>query len=403
VAHPVSYNGTGGVISNKVCIVAGSTLAASLEIPVQNSIDRFNQLVAIEDNLLFGSDNDITSGSIDIESALMHEVGHCIGLAHPNIASGAGLSGSDTNYTKTTMGPNASFDIGIGADNVRGSADDVRGDDVNLHWFLKSSNNPFDAPNETMDQSDYSRDLVDLPAGSTFPANADRTVSSLYDLPTTEAIMQQGQASNEDQRALAGDDVNTLLFARSGIDHVSGTSDDYSLNLVYGGISDDEDCNINISLDTSTVFAVCRLGGRFLDGNNIAISSANIHYNEDSNWFFTSKRVPSPATDFLTVDAGESVSQLDGGAISLLFNDTHPDTLALTMSTQVFRGPSYGSVTLNPNGTFSYTHGGGSSSSDVFVYQTCVDDAGATNTCSYGTVKVSINLSDLIFMNGFEN
>jgi len=390
VTHSKNYNGTGGIITNKVCIVVGSTSATSLEIPIQNSIDRYNQLVAIEGNLLFGSSNDIPSGAVDIESALLHEIGHCIGMAHPNAAGESGLSGSDTNYTKTEEGTNTVFDINSGVDGIRGSSDDVRGDDVNLHWFLTDSNDPFTTPNDSVDENNFSRDILDLPMGNNFAANADRSVSTLLGYPFTEATMQQGQGTDEDQRALVGDDVNTLRFARSGNDHIAGTADDYSLNLVYGGISDAADCDITVALDTSTSFAVCRTSGTLLSGNNAAITSADVRYNENSNWFFTTKRIPSPSRDQLTVSHGGTVMLVDGGADSLLDNDTHPDLLPLNLSTQVYREPMNGNAILNTDGTFSYTHDGGQSDFDVFVYKTCVEDAGATNTCSYGIVNVLV-------------
>ncbi len=155
VAHPTGYSGTGGTIISKICIVPGSTNAAALEIPVQNTIDRFNQFTAIVDNLRTGGSNDIPSGAVDIESALLHEVGHCIGLAHPNAATESALSGADRNYTKVAEGTNGVFDLNSGADGVRGSADDVRGDDVNLHWYLAASNNPFEAPEEAIDLSNF--------------------------------------------------------------------------------------------------------------------------------------------------------------------------------------------------------------------------------------------------------
>ncbi|WP_395373922.1 Ig-like domain-containing protein [Marinicella sp. W31] len=392
VSHPKNYDGTGGTVINKVCIEVDSAFAASLEIPVQNTIDRYNQLVAIEGNLLLGATNDIPDGTVDIESALVHEIGHCIGMAHPNAASESGLSGDDRNYTKAIEGTNGVFDLGIGNDNVRGSADDERGDDVNLHWFLKDSNNPFVTPNGVVDQTSFSRNIADLPAGNNFVANGDRSVSTLLGLPLTEAAMQQGQVRDEDQRALTGDDVNTLLFARSGIDRITGTADDYTVNMVYGGISDAADCDITVTIDTGPSFAVCQTSGTTLSVNNWAIIFARVRFNQNVNWFFTSTRIPTPITDQLSVDNGGTVTLVDGGADSLLDNDTHPDGLPLNMSSTVFRSPVNGNVTLNTDGTFSYTHSGGSFEPDLFVYKTCVDDAGATNSCSYGKVFVSINI-----------
>ncbi len=404
VTHSRNYNGSGGVVVNNVCIVPGSTNAALLEIPVQNTIARFNQFVAITDNIRTGASNDIPSNAVDIESALIHEVGHCIGLAHPNAASESGLPQADREYTKATTGVNGSFDLGIGADNVRGSPDDIRGDDINLHWFLTSSNNPFEIPDDSPETGNFSVDIADLPGADTFAANADRTVSTLFGVPNTEAAMQQGQFFDEDQRGLVGDDVNTLRFARTGADHVAGTGDDYTLNLTYGGISNSS-CDITVALDTSTGFAVCRLTGNTggLGSNNFVITGADVRYNENTTWYFATKLIPTPVADSLTVDVGGTVTMTDLGSNSLISNDTHPDGLSLNMGTLNFRAPLNGMVTLNSNGTFSYTHDGGAETTDRFVYQVCVDDAGATRTCSYGLVTVAISDTGQIFQDGFED
>ncbi len=216
--------------------------------------------------------------------------------------------------------------------------------------------------------------------------------------------MQQGQGTDEDQRGLVGDDVNTLRFARAGANHTAGDADDYQVNMTYGGISADGDCTVTVALDTSTGFAVCRTNGTFISDNNVAITAADVRYNEGSNWFFSTKRIPSPQADALTVMIGGSASSLDGGGTSLLANDSHPNALPLTMSTASFGGPDNGTLMLNANGSFSYTHDGGPSLLDRFVYQVCVDDAGATRTCSYGAVFVAVDPFDapLIFADGFE-
>src|SRR3989475_374088 len=60
-------------------------------------------------------------------------------------------------------------------------------------------------------------------------------------------------------------------------------------------------------------------------------------------------------------------------------------------------GPDYGSVTLNANGTFSYSHDGSETTTDSFTYKTC--DNGTTGSppvadpkCS-ATATVSITVT----------
>ena len=214
----------------------------------------------------------------------MHELGHSLGLAHVNAASESGLSGSDQNYTKATNGVDNIFNLGIGADGVRGSSDDARGDDVNLHWFRISNNNPFTiAP--TVDSSTYARNTGSLPAGHTFAANGDRTLSGLLGVSNTEAVMQQGTGLDEAQRTLTHDGVATLRYAMAGLDETAGNVDDYTISLTSAGLTSSAD--IVIDFDNSLVsFAAAFLGGVPINSTHGRITSAAIYFNDSFNWFF---------------------------------------------------------------------------------------------------------------------
>jgi hypothetical protein len=284
VSHPTGYTGTGGVLAVTVCIDPTSPNAASMVTPIQNAIAAWNGLTPTSPNLLLGGSNDIPPSDVDFESAALHEMGHCIGLNHPNLSTESGLVDPDRNYTKTTTGANTVYDLNDGADNVIGSSDDVRGDDVNVHWFRVSNNNPFTiAP--TVDATTYSRNVASLPGGHLFVANADRTVGALLGFPDTEAVMQQGQFFDEAQRTLNHDDVATLRLGMTGLDMTAGTADDYTIVLGYGGMA--TGCDINAAFDDSqTGFAVCQTTLTSINATHWRISAANMYFNTGFPWFF---------------------------------------------------------------------------------------------------------------------
>ena len=79
------------------------------------------------------------------------------------------------------------------------------------------------------------------------------------------------------------------------------------------------------------------------------------------------------------LDAGTSL--LDGDTDADLPNDT------LTVNTTALSGPSHGSLTLNSDGTFSYTHDGTENFSDSFTYELLDADGGISGS---GTVTITI-------------
>jgi hypothetical protein len=345
VAHPTSYTGQGGTLTVRVCIAPNSANAAVMEIPVQNNINIYNRLQPTTGNLGSGGNNNIPSGQVDFESVALHELGHCIGLAHVNAASESGLTGNNQNYTRATDGSNNHFDINPGADGIIGSNDDIRGDDVNLHWYRKSNNNPFTIAN-TVDSSTYARDLSDLPTGHSFATIADRTVASNTGYPNTEAVMQQGTFSDEAQRTLTHDDVATLRYAASGKNEVSGNNDDYTINLEYGGISN-SNCDINLNFDSSqTGFAVCQTGGAFLPGSDhIRITSANIFFNTGFSWFFNTDTVNQAPV--LAQIGNQPVNE--GQSASINLSATNPDGDTQTFSATGL--PGFATLTDHSNDT----------------------------------------------------
>lgn len=87
----------------------------------------------------------------------------------------------------------------------------------------------------------------------------------------------------------------------------------------------------------------------------------------------------------IIVDEGGEVTTLDNGETSLLYNasDIEDDPLIATVET----APMHGTLVLNSDGTFSYTHDGSDSLEDSFTYR--ADDSDLTS--EIGTVTITIN------------
>lgn len=245
ITHAPNYRGVGEELVVTFCINPDSESQEVAARAAQNVSIVWNELRATSPNVN-RDDSSIPNGFFDFESVLLHELGHCIGLAHPNLASESDLTGTSQNYTQAQPGPNGVFDISPGPDNIIGSGDDIRGDDINRHWFRIDDNNPFSV-GDVVDRRTYSVDLSDLPGSDRFAANADFNVGRQLGFIATEAIMQQGTRSREVQRTLAADDVAAIRLGTAGLDELQGTADDYTYRVDFIGVSNSCDIMLNVS------------------------------------------------------------------------------------------------------------------------------------------------------------
>lgn len=370
VTHPSVYTGNGGVLTVRICIDPTSPNATHMEIPVQNNINIYNKLQPTTGNIVLAGANNIPANYFDFESVSLHEIGHCLGMAHPNLASESGLTGDDRNYTKSTIGNDSTYTINPGADVITGSSDDIRGDDVNLHWFRKSNNNPFTIAN-VVDASTYSRDPGDLPGSHNFAANAARFVGNLLGVQNTEAVMQQGTSRDEAQRTLNHDDVATLRYAASGIDETSGNADDYTIQLEYGGISS-SNCDISLKITTTPNLAFCSyvIPPTALSANHVQMRSPTIEFGSGFNWFFnttTVNQMPVLSTiGAQALDEGQSLS------VPVSATDVDGDNLIFT----AFGLPPFATLTGPGNGNATLDINPGTGDTGTYTVKIDVDDDG---------------------------
>ncbi|MDJ0784481.1 MAG: cadherin-like domain-containing protein, partial [Desulfosarcinaceae bacterium] len=97
---------------------------------------------------------------------------------------------------------------------------------------------------------------------------------------------------------------------------------------------------------------------------------------------------PVARNDAITVDQGATITTLDGGATSVLANDSDADLPNDTLSVSLISAPSHGSLSLNADGSFTYIHDGSMNLADSFTYAVTDADGGITDT---GSVTIAVN------------
>ena len=76
---------------------------------------------------------------------------------------------------------------------------------------------------------------------------------------------------------------------------------------------------------------------------------------------------PVAGNDTIIVSLGGTATTLENGETSLIANDFDPDGDTVTATLVAF--PNFGTVQLNPGGTFSYVQNGTTNNGDRFTYK----------------------------------
>ncbi|WP_257385958.1 Ig-like domain repeat protein [Tahibacter caeni] len=296
VAHQ-NYYGAGGELSSiRVCIDSSinPTLATAAEPAVRNAVATYNRFRSLaDDTFASGADTSVPPDQVDFETVLLHEFLHAHGLGHPNQANDPAGAGAGYYDTRSGGGANGVIDHLGNADGIAGSADDQRGDDVNLHWYARGSNDPAFVP-AIVDTTTMAHALDYLPPGQHFAANANADVMAALGHPNSKAVAVQGYVQGRVGRHLHSDDLAMLRLARTGIDGVAGTADDYRSSAVFAGYYDDPqggECSMVVRFDDEggqVSFASTLVGLTPLAPNHWRlIYPTRMRFNPGVNWYFT--------------------------------------------------------------------------------------------------------------------
>ena len=134
------------------------------------------------------------------------------------------------------------------------------------------------------------------------------------------------------------------------------------------------------------------------DGSETISDSFDFNVTDGDSTFVTStfqititpvNDAPTGIADTAVVSEGGAVAQVNAPPTNtVLANDTDPDSATLTAT--LITGPThFNNFTLNPDGTFSYTHDGNENFSDWFTYEVC----DAAPLCDSSPITVSITIT----------
>lgn len=222
-------------------------------------------------------------------------------------------------------------------------------------------------------------------------ATANITINPVNDLPTAQPVNTSTTEGNPVGVGLSGSDVETCELTFSIVSGPSnGNLGAINNNACLPGVPNNDSASVTYTPN-----------GTFTGGDSFTYKvndgtddSPEVTVNVQVNAMVNNP--PDAVNDNYTVAAGETLNANDADGTGtpgdddngLLANDSDPDGDNLTAQVTTVSGPSNGNVTIAADGTFEYTHDGGSSTSDSFVYRVC--DDGSPSMCSDATASIAV-------------
>lgn len=435
-----------------VCVdPSAQPLSGNPEQSIRNAIATFNRLQPMQANVRNAADAGVPPARPDFETVFLHELGHCLGLDHTVLGPSAdeanctlGSAGtckdSPSVYATIATRGDGVFNVAAGADGMRASRDDIRGNDVNRHWYERGVNDPFRLPPGIVDRNTYAVTTSHLPLGHTFVEAAtshapcsnptSNTAGLPGRVPLTQNAMFPVVCTSNVLRELAPDDVGTLRIARSGRDGTQGSADDYAPVISYIGVT--SNCDVRLRFSGGGI-GVCEVTGNQSDMNTFVIGSGVITVGQTNivNWHFNQTDTATEASSDLSVTmlvVPASPGRGDVLTYSITASNAGPDpaeqvVLAHTLPPDVLlqeaTGPGWTCTGDSPITCERDALANGASSTITVLAEIPADYAGTTqlqstatidastgdpsnaNNTASATVQLSL-LADRIFGDGFE-
>ncbi|WP_439882548.1 invasin domain 3-containing protein [Pontibacter sp. MBLB2868] len=149
-------------------------------------------------------------------------------------------------------------------------------------------------------------------------------------------------------------------------------------------VTDNQNGTYTATLTASTISGTATVSGWI---NSVAmVHTATVH-------FTAINHAPVAQDDSYLVNNHEKLSG------NVLLNDLDPDGDPLTAKTALVRAPIFGSVVLQPDGSFVYTPAKGYVGDDSFKYQVC--DDGDPKLCAEATVSIQVKQGLVFIPEGF--
>ncbi|NJL29951.1 MAG: hypothetical protein HC897_19675 [Thermoanaerobaculia bacterium] len=200
---------------------------------------------------------------------MLHELGHCaMALDHPERRVDISDDGffEQTSFSASWGEASVAGSISPGFDLVRGSSDDTHEAPMgqvaeNVSWFRRSDNDPFVVDSTIIDRLTFSRSVTSgLPAGHSWAANGNRSISQLLGYPETQSVMYGLLSPYQKYLGLTADDVNMVKMAQTGEDQLAGTPDDYTVELqIVGSCAEPHEVEVVISSLPLGVLGECQM------------------------------------------------------------------------------------------------------------------------------------------------
>ena len=409
-------DGNGGTDTATVNLTVNGVNDAPVAVADANSVAEDQSLSATAPGVL---DNDEDVDSSSLKAVLVDDVD-----------SGELTLNTDGSYTYT---PDANFN---GEDSFTYKANDgsLESNEVTVTITLTAVN---DAPVAAIDEKTTPEDTpvyIDVLSNDTEGA-ANEGSQTLYVKSVADPANGTAQIVTEDgpnkgkilytpDENYHGSDTFTYEVCDDGTPEQC-TTKDATVNVTVSAVNDAPTANAQTVTTNEDTSKEITLSGNDVDGDNLSYSvvsgpthgtlsgtGANLTYTPDENYngsdSFTYKANDGsldsdPATVNITVTAVNDApvakddsystnedTQLNITAPGVLGNDTDVDSASLTAAKVLNSGPAHGTLTLNADGSFTYTPDANFNGSDSFTYKAS-DGSLASSTATVNITVTAVN------------